>query len=197
MTGSEREDSDNMPRGYEIRLIDKSGQLRDVYITVSLIPGTNRKVASLLDLTETKRMENALRESEQYSRWITEHMKDLVFHIDAQGVIKYRLPMQGVMLGYSPEEVLGRSYFDFIHPDEFRYAVTAFLNVLKNGQSRVMEWRVKHHDGHYVWMEMVGTVLVGDQGEKIGLILVCRDIMERKMVEDALRESEQRLREHF
>ncbi|HBH87685.1 MAG TPA: hypothetical protein DDY17_08825, partial [Syntrophaceae bacterium] len=129
------------PREYEIRVIDKNGQLRNVYITVSLIPGTDRRVASLLDLTEIKRMENALRESEQYLRWITENMKDLVLHVDAQGVIRYRLPMGGVLLGYSPEEVLGRTAFDFIHPDEHESAVMVFLDVLKSGKSRVMEWR--------------------------------------------------------
>jgi PAS domain S-box-containing protein len=185
------------PREYEIRVIDKNGQLRNVYITVSLIPGTDRRVASLLDLTEIKRMENALRESEQYLRWITENMKDLVLHVDAQGVIRYRLPMGGVLLGYSPEEVLGRTAFDFIHPDEHESAVMVFLDVLKSGKSRVMEWRIQHHDGHYVWMEIMATALVGDGGENVGVILVCRDITERKRAEDELRESEQRLHDIF
>jgi PAS domain S-box-containing protein len=142
-------------------------------------------------------MENALREREQYLRWITENMKDLVFHVDAQGVIKYRLPMQGVILGYSPEELLGRNIFDFIHSDEYGAAITAFMDVLKSGQSKVMEWRVKHRDGHYVWMEILGTALTGEGGDRVGLILVCRDITERKIAEDALRESEQRLHDIF
>jgi PAS domain S-box-containing protein len=192
-----RVDPAQVPRAYETRLIDKSGQLRDVYITVSLIPGTDRKVASLIDLTEIKRMENALRESEQYLRWITENMKDLVFHIDAQGVIQYRLPVSGGVLGYQQEEVLGRNSFDFIHPDEYGTAITAFMDVLKSGKSRVMECRVKHNDGHYVWMEVLGNALVGENGETVGLILVCRDITERKIAEDALRESEQRLHDIF
>jgi PAS domain S-box-containing protein len=185
------------PRKYETRLIDKNGQLKDTYITVSLIPGTNKGLASLLDLTEIKRMESALRESEQYLRWITENMKDLVFHIDTQGVIKYRLPMSGVILGYGPEKVLGRSAFDFLHPDEHEAAMVAFLDVLKSGKSRVMEVRVQHHDGHYIWMEILGNALVGDDGESVGLILVCRDTTDRKGAEEALRESEQRLHDIF
>lgn len=192
-----REESAHVPRAYETRLIDKYGQLRDVHITVSLIPGTDRKVASLIDLTEIKRMENALRESEQYLRWITENMKDLVFHIDAQGIIKYRIPIHGGVLGYSPEEVLGRNGFDFIHPEEYGNAITAFMDVLKSGQSKVMESRIKHRDGHYVWMEILGNALVGEDGETVGLILVCRDIAERKKAEEALRESEQRLHDIF
>jgi len=192
-----RVDPAHVPKAYETRLIDKNGQLRDVYITVSLIPGTNRKVASLIDLTEIKRMENALRESEQYLRWITENMKDLVFHIDAQGIIRYRIPIHGGVLGYSPEEVLGKNGFDFIHPNDYGTAISAFMDVLKSGQSKVMESRVKHHDGHYIWMEILGNALVGEDGETVGLILVCRDITERKRAEEALRESEQRLHDIF
>jgi len=145
------------------------------------------------DITERKRAEEARRQSEQYFRWITESMKDLLFHIDRRGVIKYRLPARGGILGYPEKDVLGKSAFDFIHPDDYGIAMDAFRKLMNTGQSRT-EIRLRHSDGHYVWMELVGNFLDGDEGEMSGAVVVCRDITDRQHMEEELRESEEKYR---
>ncbi len=150
-------------------------------------------IVIIRDITENKRMENALRQSEQYLRWITGNMKDLLFHIDREGVIKYRLPVYGGILGYSGEEVLGKSAFHFIHPDDHGLAMDAFREMLVKGQGRA-EIRLRHYDGYYLWMELLGNVLDGEDADRSGVLIVCRDITDRKRMEEELRKSEEKYR---
>ncbi|HYA15292.1 MAG TPA: PAS domain S-box protein [Syntrophales bacterium] len=145
------------------------------------------------DITERKRAEEAVWLRERYFRWITESMKDLLFHIDKKGVIKYRLPAYGGILGYSENEVLGKSAFNFIHPDDYDVALHAFQELMSKGQSRI-EIRLRHSSGQYVWMELVGNVLSGDDESMSGAVVVCRDITDRQHMEEKLRKSEEKYR---
>jgi two-component system cell cycle sensor histidine kinase/response regulator CckA len=186
--------SEAMPRKYEARLIDKGGRIRNAFITVSNLPGTDKRVASFLDLSEIRRMEEALSKSEERLRRITDNMMDLVIQIDVRGVIQYLTPSATRILGYGIDYGLGKSSLTFIHPDDRKNAENAFLDMIESGLDRVIEVRVQHHDGHYIWMELLGNVLDAGDGERSGAVVVCRNITDRKHMEEELRKSEEKYR---
>ncbi len=72
-----REDADAAPRNYEFRFVTRKGEIRDVFITIAMIPGTGRSVASLLNITERKQAESALRQREQELSLKTQNLEDL------------------------------------------------------------------------------------------------------------------------
>ncbi|MDD5169510.1 MAG: PAS domain S-box protein, partial [Syntrophales bacterium] len=144
------------------------------------------------EITKRKMAEDALRLSEVQLRRIADNMVDLVIQIDARALLQYLTPSVERVLGYHMDDILGKSAFDFIHPDDHDSALLALQEVMKTGYGMV-EVRIRHHDGHYVWMELLGNAMDGDNGEKDGIVVGCRDTTGRRRAVEALRESQQQL----
>jgi len=102
------------PRNYEARLVDRKGNVRDVFITVAMIPGTKKSVASFLDITERKRMEETLRESEKKYRFLFEKSTVLNCVMDMNGIITEINSAFLEIFGYSKNEIVGRNVIDFV-----------------------------------------------------------------------------------
>lgn len=141
------------------------------------------------DITARKLSDEALRAREEELRQLTENMLDTVIKTDDRGRIQYSSiswsPSLKSTLGYEPENLTGKSVFDLIHPDDRAAAMTAFQMGISTGAGR-MEFRIRHADGHYLWMESVGKTLLDDQGRAVGIILGNRDITQRKQAEEKL-----------
>ena len=186
-----RSGSPDAPRQYEAELIDRYGNIKNVLVTVAMIPATRKSVLSFLDITERKHAEAALRESEKQLRRITDNMLDMVCQTDTRGIIQYASPSNESVVGYKPEDLLGKPVFTLVHPDDLDRVITAFLSFQTaiNASSRgKIEFRFKHADGHYFWVETVGKPLFDDMGMVVGAIFGGRDITERKHAEAALRQ---------
>ena len=152
------------------------------------------------DINARKLSEEALRAREEELRQLTDNMLDTVIKTDDQGRIQYSSiswsrSLKGT-LGYEPENLMRISIFDLVHPDDRDAAITAFHMGLSTGTGR-MEFRIRHADGHYLWMESVGKALLDDQGRVIGVILGNRDISERKQAEERLRRTASELQTVF
>ena len=145
------------------------------------------------NLHERKQAEDALRQSEEHLRLITDNMVDLVMMMDTNAIFQYFTPSVTRLLGYKIEEVLGKKAFDFVHPDDCNNAINKFHEALKSGRG-MSEIRIRHRNGHYVWMELVSKVFYTDNTDENGLIIGARDISERKLAESCLMENEGRLR---
>jgi two-component system cell cycle sensor histidine kinase/response regulator CckA len=91
------------------------------------------------------------------------------------------------------EERVGMSGFDIIHPDDVETIMKKFTEGLPSNQSIRVEYRVRHADGHYVWLDTVGDLLRDDQGNPTAVVMSSRDISERKLAEDEKRSLEERL----
>ncbi len=186
-----RSGSHDVPRQYEAEFIDRYGNNKSVLITAAMIPATKKSVLSFLDITERKHAEAALRESEEQFRWIADNMLDMVCQTDARGIIQYASPSNESVVGYKPEDLLGKPVFNFMHPDDLKKAITAFqrfqtaINASLGGK---FEFRFKHADGHYLWVEIVGKPFFDDMGMVAGAIFGGRDITERKQAEQETRE---------
>jgi PAS domain S-box-containing protein len=119
-------------------------------------------------------------------------MLDVIVKVDLQGNIQYASPSFQTVLGYAPEQLIGKSVFAKIHPDEvdrLRHLFQAGLELQKSGR---VEHRAQHANGHYIWLEAVGKMLTAPNGTVEGAIFASRDITERKHAETLLNETELR-----
>jgi len=111
-----RIDPDAAPRNYEYQFVNKDGMIKDIFTTFSIIPGTKRSVGSFLDITDRKRAEEALQESERHFRDVVENSLTGISIIQDDKVV-YQNPEQERLIGPLLES-LDSSAFDIIHPDD-------------------------------------------------------------------------------
>jgi PAS domain S-box-containing protein len=139
--------------------------------------------------------EAALRESEERLGGLAEALPDLLFTTDADGLITYASPSVRAILGWSPEEAVGRSFIEFLPPAEIPRAVAAFRAVVESGvPARELLLTIKHKDGSLASGELNGRRIVTGQGA-VGTIGLIRDVTERRRAEEELREARQLLDE--
>lgn len=139
------------------------------------------------DITSRKYFQEALQEREAQLRRITDNMLDMICQTDASGIYCYVSPSYQNILGYKPEEFLGKSIFDFLHPDDMERVATAVWNAIINRTSGKEEFRYRHAAGHYIWQETTGNLLFSDTGDILGAVFAGRDITERKQAEELIR----------
>jgi len=137
----------------------------------------------------------ALRESEARYRLLAENANDIISRHRQGGEITYVSPAVRTLLGYDPADMEGHNAYEFFHPEDRDDIERRSRELLAARQSFTALYRVRHRDGHYLWVETVHRVLSGDDGVEV--LCVSRDISERMEAEQALRESEQMFRAVF
>ncbi len=152
-------------------------------------------VTELVDLAISRaRLYARMRHSEERYRALTQNSSDLVTVMESSGIVRYQSPAIERMLGYSPEELLGKNAFDYVHPEDYKRVKTAYEEGLEDpGLHPSAEYRFRHKDGSWRWLESVGTNLIQEPGVG-GYVVNSRDITRRKEAEDRLREAEKRYR---
>jgi PAS domain S-box-containing protein len=134
---------------------------------------------------------------ERRCRSLIENSFDVFKIIDAEGVIRFASPSVERVMGYAPDEVVGTSVFDWIHPDDVDLARSALETVLSKGAlEEYVELRDRHRNGRYRTIEVVASNLIDDPAVG-GVVLNYRDVTERKQWEAALRQSEERYQRVF
>jgi PAS domain S-box-containing protein len=142
------------------------------------------------------KVEEALRESEKRFRNLIETTSDWVWEVDENGVYTYVSPRLRDLLGYQPEEVLGKTPFDFMPPDEAQRVGAIFGRIVAQlSPLSSLENTNRHRDGRLVVFETSGLPFFDSDGTFRGYRGIDRDITERKEAEEALRESEKRYRQ--
>lgn len=147
------------------------------------------------DISEQKRIDAALRESEEKYRDLVENISDIIYTVDTMGILTYMSPVVKNLGDFAPEEIVGRPFAEFVHPEDLPALVESFHQTLA-GDLHPSEFRVPKKSGDYVWVRSASRPIMQD-GQVIGLRGVLTDITDRKQTEDALRESEQRYRNLF
>ncbi len=147
------------------------------------------------DITERKRAEEALAESRKKYRGLVERINDWVWEVDADGVYTYSSPRVLELLGYAPEEVVGRTPFDFMPSGEAERVWNAFEPIwLTRKPLELLENTLVRKDGSLVAVETSGMPLFAEDGSFLGYTGIDRDVSSRKQAQEALQESEQRLK---
>jgi PAS domain S-box-containing protein len=158
------------------------------YYPVKAASGQIVGVAGVVqEITELKRVERALRESEQRFRALIENSADGFVLLDSHGKLLYSGPP---ILGYEGQEFRSGSVFDLIHPDERPGLPGAFAAFLERpGAVVTSEHRVRHRDGSWRRVEAVGKNLLGDR-VIAGIVVNYRDVTERKRLDEQLRQTQ-------
>ncbi|MBN1762257.1 MAG: PAS domain S-box protein [Methanomicrobia archaeon] len=155
--------------------------------------GETADLVNTRDITDRKRAEEALRESEEKYRVIVENTFDMIYSVTPDGMLTFVSP-QVSTYGYALEEVVGHNIFEFIHPDDVERVSADLQRCLEAGEEAPIEFRLVKRDGSAVYVEESDTFI--REGDRIvGLIGAIRDITKRKKAEEALRESEEKYRE--
>lgn len=137
------------------------------------------------DVTERKELERRL--AEERFRSLVRDTSDIITICDADGVIRYESPSIERVLGYEPEQLIGTSVFDLIHPEDLADAKRFLADMLRAQEfSPVTELRLRHRDGSRRSFEVAGRNLLGEPSVR-GMVLNARDLTERKRAEEELR----------
>ena len=174
------------------------GQVRHALISVAHFPRPGCAglswLVTLRDTTDTRRLEDDLRQTQDRYRMLSDSMADIVSLHDASGKFLYVTPSVHRLTGFTVEETLGKSFFEF--------ALSGDKSALQSGASRAfidadtyrVEWRHLRKDGTHFWMETTTTHIRDAQGAVHRLVCSSRNIEDRKLAEAVLREERTLLR---
>ena len=150
---------------------------------------------TIIDITDRKLAENALRESEQRYRTLIERMREGLAQVDNDGRLQFVNERFCEMVGYSRDELVGAAAEELLlaTPDDIAL-MQSKAALRKRGISDRYEVRVRHKDGEVIWLEIGGAPVFDALGNVVGSIGVHNDITERRRADEAVRESESRYR---
>lgn len=152
----------------------------------------------ILEITERKQAEETLRRSEERFRSLVEATSDWIWEVNSRGAYTYASPKLKDILGYNPQEVIGKMPFDLMPPEEAERIRPRFAEVMNSGGSFCGLENVNlHKKGHEVTIETNGVPIFGADGKLCGYRGIGRDISERKRAEEALRDKTDELDRYF
>ncbi|MGB8581341.1 MAG: PAS domain S-box protein [Candidatus Sulfotelmatobacter sp.] len=125
-------------------------------------------------------------EREHLFQLITENAADMIAVVDRRGQRLYNSPAYHKILGYDPEELAATSSMDQIHPDDRARVIEAAEKTRNTGRGERLEYRIRHKNGFWRFLESTASVIHGPEGETEGLVIVNRDITQRKRAEEKL-----------
>jgi len=147
-------------------------------------------IYTLYQTLQLHRIRRTLVKREELFRLISENAADLIAVVDMQGNRIYNSLAYEKVLGYTLEELKNSSSFEQIHPDDKESVREAAAQARITGVGRSMEYRIRHKDGSWRTFESTASVIRNSRGEPESLVIVNRDVTERKIAAEALRQSE-------
>ena len=174
---------------FEAKLVRADGEVVDVISRAICGKNKGGKVMSVfgvfMDVTQIRTSERSLAETERLYRLMSQNVNDVPIRMDGDGLLCFVAPSSGRLIGRTPEELLGTSLTDILHPEDgvaLAAKVARWLPSI-DGSYAGLEFRLRHADGQWVWIEADACPYV-ENGAEHGTIAVLRDIRLRKAAEE-------------
>ncbi|MFC1461180.1 PAS domain S-box protein [Verrucomicrobiota bacterium] len=167
-------------------MLDKDGNQIPILKTVVpiILEGEGVLLETFIDITERKLAEQTLHESEEKFRSLTEATSDWIWETDQNGVYSYASPKVKDLLGYDPQEIVAKTPFDLMPPDEAERMAVQFADIAKAKKSFDGLVNVNvHKNGRHVVIETSGVPILDSANNLLGFRGIDRDITERKKVD--------------
>jgi len=184
------------------RYVTKSQQVIWTNVTTTLIRGHDGQplyaIGIIEDISQRKEAEQVLEQNEKRFRALIEKSSDCISLISPVGVILYDAePATFRNLGYTSGELVGRNAFELTHPQDASRLKKLLAELLqKPGNARTAQFRIRHKDDSWHWMEGTATNLLNEPSVQ-AIVINARDITERMLAEAKLRQSEERFSKAF
>lgn len=141
------------------------------------------------DITERKKAELALKESEVRFRLLADNTIDMIALHELDGRYIYISPSVEKLLGYNPDELIGCSPYDLFHPEDIERIKKESHDYVKEGKTVVyIQYRIKTKKGNYIWFETSTSPITNSDGKVIQLQTTSRDITDRKEAENTIKQ---------
>jgi PAS domain S-box-containing protein len=181
--GGQEANPEAVLRNAKCQLRVKTGDLRDVSLTLSMIPDSKRSVASLMDISEAQRSEERVEELEEIFDSIIQNIHQSIALVQ-DGVLKFANPKLFEILGYTPEELSTRPFREFVFPEDHKTVENEPENWSEQEPSRSYSFRMVDKNGGVHWVEDKSTFI---NWEKKKAVLHClTDNTRRKQAQEEL-----------
>src|SRR5664280_1501158 len=196
-SGLDRQQGKVLPRAYEFKIIAKNGVEKWLSLTGNSIQYEDKRTAliSATDITERKRAEEALKNSEEKYRNILENIEESYYEVDLTGNFTFFNDSMYKIMGYTREELMGMNNRGYTNKENAEKLFQAFNEVYRTGKpGRVVDYEIIRKDGANRYVGTSISLHKDSSGKPIGFGGVIRDTTERKRAEETLRQSEEKYR---
>lgn len=177
------------PRQYECSITTKNGDIKHIYLTATIIPGTKKSLVSMVDITDRKKAEAALRKSNALLQELFRNSCDIIAIFDKEGIFQHLSPSLTRVTGYQEHDLLGKETFAFIHPDDLKAVKNDFADLAVGRIDGIAaQFRFRKADGSWIYLEALGNNCL-DNPAVNGIIINARDVTLRKRMEDHLNQA--------
>ncbi|MEZ7890835.1 MAG: PAS domain-containing sensor histidine kinase [Candidatus Wallbacteria bacterium] len=181
------------PAFFELLCRRKDGQYLKVEFSIAPIFDAGNVVGTLgigRDITARKRIEDDLKQSEERYRILFETATDIIYTVAPDGLVTTVNPYVKLSCGWEIEDIIGKPFTNFMHPDELQYAMQLHQYIAMGKKPPIFELRFLHKDGHYLNAEFSITPFFKD-GQFLGTLGIGRDVTERNRIQELIKKSEQ------
>ena len=176
---------------YEMQVLRKDKS--SFWVNISGSPYKNSKgeiigtIGALSDITENKEARKILEMSERKYRSVVEQVREVIFQTDAEGRISFINPFWTEITGYTNEETIGKNLLDYVHPDEKKYCVDQFVNIIYHKKPFIrFITRFKTKRNEYRWVEVNARMSYDENNNILGTSGTVSDVHEIKLTEKEL-----------
>ncbi len=175
--------TDAVPRYHEARFIGQQGNMREIRMTMAMLPGAKEGVVSLTDITDYKRTEESLRHLKERYEALMENANEAILVIQG-GLLKNFNDKILEITGYTKEELTSKPFKEFIHPDDQNIFQLHLQKIEHREPSDAQCFKLIHRDGHILFWETKGTLIQWEG--KAAVLNFMMDLTDRKRAEEEL-----------
>lgn len=185
-------------KDYEVHTRRRDGEILTTLITSTVVRDQKGVIIGyrgiIRDITQQKKIETALLESEERYRSLVETAQDVIYTLSPDGILTSINSAFDSVTGWKRSEWIGQHFSSLVYPDDLPLAYTVFQRSLQGFKNTNYEVRIRSKSGELITGEFVSTPQVKEK-KIVGILGIARNITERKKAEEAVRESEKRYRQ--